>query len=173
MSKLRNALILAAASAIMCLPSSASADTTVKAKLVEVNGSGASGTATLTALDDGSLKVVIHAKGHVPGVFHLQHIHGSAHGGHFACPTLKKNDTDGNGVLQNEEATGEYGIIFFTLTTSGGATAGLKDALDAKRLLVVDSKGRIKYMRTFSAGMVPDGFIKHLPTMHVVQHGID
>ena len=173
MIKLRNALMLAAASALMCVPTSASADTTVKAKLVEVNGSGASGTATLTALDDGSLKVVIHAKGHVPGVFHPQHIHGSAHGGHFACPTLKKNDTDGNGVLQNEEATGEYGTIFFPLTTSGGATATPKDALDPKRMPVADAKGRINYERTFPADMVPDGLIKHLSTMHVVQHGID
>ena len=50
MTKLRNSLILAAASAILlCLPTSAAADTTVKAKLVEVNGSGVSGTATLTA----------------------------------------------------------------------------------------------------------------------------
>ncbi len=49
---------------------SAAADTTVKAKLVEQNGSGASGTATLTATDDGGLKVVIHSKGLVPGVFH-------------------------------------------------------------------------------------------------------
>ena len=173
MIKLRNALILAAASALMCLPTSASADTTVKAKLVEVNGSGASGTATLTALDDGSLKVVIHSKGHVPGVFHPQHIHGSAHGGHFACPTLKKSDTDGDGILQNEEATGEYGTIFFPLTTSGGATATPKDALDPKRMPVADAKGRISYERTFPADMVPDGLIEHLSTMHVVQHGID
>jgi hypothetical protein len=165
--------MLAAASALMCVPTSASADTTVKAKLVEVNGSGASGTATLTALDDGSLKVVIHAKGHVPGVFHPQHIHGSAHGGHFACPTLKKNDTDGNGILQNEEATGEYGTIFFPLTTRGGATATPKDALDPKRMPVADAKGRINYERTFPADMVPKGLIEHLSTMHVVQHGID
>jgi hypothetical protein len=173
MIKLRNALILTAASALMCLPTSASADTTVKAKLVEVNGSGASGTATLTALDDGSLKVVIHAEGHVPGVFHPQHIHGSSHGGHFACPSLKKSDTDGDGILQNEEATGEYGTIFFPLTTSGGATATPKDALDPKRMPVADAKGRINYERTFPADMVPDGLIKHLSTMHVVQHGID
>ena len=35
MIKLRNSLILAAASALLCLPTSAAADTTVKAKLVE------------------------------------------------------------------------------------------------------------------------------------------
>ena|SRR5918994_1060951 len=173
MIKLRNALILTAASALMCLPTTASADTTVKAKLVEQNNSGAHGTATLTALDNGGLKVEIHTEGLVPGVFHPQHIHGSAHGGHFACPDLKKNDKDGDGVLQNEEATGEYGTIFFPLTTSGGATATPKDALDAKRMPVADAEGTIDYERTFSPDMVPDGLLDHLSTMHVVQHGMD
>ena len=106
MTKLRNALILAAASAMLCLPTSATADTTVKAKIVEQNGSGASGTVSLTALDNGGLKVVIRSQGLVPGQPHAQHIHGSAGGGHFTCPTLKENDKDGDGVLTNEEANG-------------------------------------------------------------------
>jgi hypothetical protein len=173
MTKLRNSLILAAASAILCLPMSAAADTTVKAKLAEQNGSGASGTATLTATDDGGLKVVIHSKGLVPGVFHPQHIHGTAHGEHFKCPTLKEADTDGDGVITNEEGMGEYGVIFFPLTTSGGATATPQDALDPKRMPVADSKGRIDYERTFPKEMLPDGLLDHLSTMHVVQHGID
>ena len=164
-------LIVAAASAMLCQPTSASADTTVKAKLKEVNGSGVSGTATLTATADGGLKVVIHAQGHVPGVFHAQHIHGSGHGGHFMCPTLKANDTDGDGVLTNEEGIGEYGVIFFPLTTRGGATP--KDALAADRMPVADSKGRLNYERTFPAEMVPDGLLEHLSELHVVQHGID
>ena len=138
MIKLRNSLILAAAAAVLCLPMSAAADTTVKAKLVEQNGSGVSGTASLTALDNGGLKVVIHSEGLVPGQPHAQHIHGSAHGGHFGCPTLKQNDTDGDGVLTNEEATGEYGTVFLALTTSGGATP--QDGLDVKRMPVADSR---------------------------------
>jgi hypothetical protein len=173
MTKLRNSLILAAASALLCLPMSAAADTTVKAKLVEVNGSGASGTATLTALPDGGLKVVIRSQGLVPGVFHPQHIHGTGHGGHFTCPTLKEDDSDGDGFITNEEGTGEYGAIFFPLTTSGGATATPKDALDPKRMPVADAEGRITYERTFPAEMVPDGLLEHLSTLHVVQHGID
>ena len=43
MTKLRNSLVLAAAAALLCLPTSAAADTTVKAELMEQNGSGASG----------------------------------------------------------------------------------------------------------------------------------
>jgi hypothetical protein len=171
MSRLRNSLILAAVSALLCLPMSAAADTTVKAKLVEQNGSGVSGTVSLTALDNGGLKVVIHSKGLVPGQPHAQHIHGSAHGRHFACSTLKKNDTDGDGVLTNEEATGEYGTVFLALTTNGGATP--QDGLDVKRMPVADSKGRIDYERTFFAKSVPDGLLEHLSSLHVVQHGID
>jgi hypothetical protein len=173
MTKLRNVLILAAASALLCLPMSAAADTTVEAKLTELNGSGASGTATLTATDDGGLKVVIRSQGLVPGVFHPQHIHGSGDGGHFMCPALEDADTDGDGVLTNEEGMGEYGLIFFPLTTSGGATATPKDALDPKRMPVADSEGRINYERTFPADMIPDGLLEHLSSLHVVQHGID
>jgi hypothetical protein len=171
MIKLRNSLILAAAAALLCLPMSAAADTTVKAKLVEQNGSGVSGTVRLTALGDGGLKVVIHSQGLVPGQPHAQHIHGSAHGGHFGCPTLKMNDTDGDGILTNEEATGEYGTVFLALTTSGGATP--QDGLAVDRMPVADSKGDLNYKRTFSADMVPDGLIEHLSSLHVVQHGID
>ena len=87
MSRFGNSLLLVAALAVLCLPTTAAADTTVRARLVEVNGSGASGSATLTATDDGGLKVVIRSEGLVPGVFHAQHIHGSEHGGHFMCPT--------------------------------------------------------------------------------------
>jgi len=167
----RSALILAAAAALLCLPATASADTTVKAKLVEVNNSGVTGTATLTALDDGSLKVVIKAEGHVPGTFHAQHVHGTGHGGQFACPTLKGNDKDGDGVLTNEEGMGEYGVIFFPLTTKGSAKP--QDALAADRMPVADAKGRLNYERTFPADMVPAGLVEHLSELHVVQHGID
>lgn len=171
MTKLRNSLILAAASAVLCIPTSAVADTTVKAKLVEQNGSGAKGTASLTAIGNGGLKVVIRSQGLVPGQPHAQHIHGSAGGRHFMCPTLKKNDTDGDGVLTNEEATGEYGTIFLSLTTRGGATP--LDGLDVARMPVADSTGRLNYERTFTASMVPDGLLEHLSSLHVVQHGID
>jgi len=171
MSRFGRSLLVMSALAVLCLPATAAADTTVRARLVEVNDSGASGTATLTATDDGGLKVVIRSEGLVPGVFHAQHIHGSEHGGHFMCPTLKKNDTDGDGVITNEEGMGEYGLIFFPLTTRGSATP--KDALAADRMPVADAQGRIRYERTFPAEMLPDGLLDHLASMHVVQHGID
>jgi hypothetical protein len=171
MIKLRNSLILAGAAAVLCLPVSAAADTSVKAKLVEQNGSGVSGTVSLTALDDGGLKVVIRSEGLVPGQAHAQHIHGAAGGKHFMCATLQKNDTDRDGFLTNEEAGGEYGGVFMPLTTTGGASP--QDGLDSKRMPVADSEGRVSYERTFSADMIPDGVLEHLSSVHVVQHGID
>jgi hypothetical protein len=172
MFKLRNLLILAAASALLCTPTAAAADTTVKARLVELNNSGASGTVVLTASDDGGLTVVIKSRGLVPGQPHPQHIHGAGGGGHhFMCPTVEDNDTDGDGVLTNEEATGEYGTIFLALTTRGGATP--EDGLDVARMPVADDQGRLDYERTFPADAVPDGLIENLSGVHVVQHGID
>jgi hypothetical protein len=153
------------------LPTSAAAETTVRATLMEQNNSGASGSVVLTALEDGGLKVVIRSEGLVPGQPHAQHLHGSAHGGHFGCPTLAANDTDGDGVLTNEEATGEYGTVFLALTTSGGVTA--EDGLAVDRMPVADSSGRLNYERTFSAKAIPDDLLQHLSSVHVVQHGID
>jgi hypothetical protein len=170
MIKLRSAAILAVVVALMLVPTRATADTTVKAKLLEQNNSGVTGTATLTALDNGGLRVVIHATGLVPNLPHAQHLHGFM-SGHFACPTLKMDDANGDGILTNEEAMGEYGTVFFALTTKGGGTP--KDALDVSRMPVADSKGRITYDRTFSANLLPKGLLDHLTSVHVVQHGID
>jgi hypothetical protein len=148
----------------------ANADTTVTAQLREANGSGVSGTARLTAQDDGGLRVVVHGEGFVPGVPHAQHIHGAMNGGHFMCPTMEA-DTDGDGLLTNEEASGEYGNVFLSLTTRGDASAESGLAID--RMPVADDSGRIDYDRTFTADQLPDGLLDQLEHVHVVQHGID
>ena len=146
------------------------ADTTVHARLLPINHSGAHGTATLTAHDDGSLTVVVHARGLVPGQRHAQHLHGSLGSSHFMCPTMAA-DRDGDGILTNEEASGEYGSIFLSLTTSGDSTA--RSGLVTGRMPVADAHGRIDYRRTFSADELPHGLLAHLSQLHVVQHGID
>jgi hypothetical protein len=168
----RLAWVVGLASAlVLCAGGSAMADTTVSAKLQPLNDSGAGGVVRLTATDDGRLVVVIHAHGLVPGQPHAQHIHGSLDGGaHFMCPSLK-DDQNGDGILTNEEAMGEYGTIFFSLTTHGDSSA--KSALAVDRMPVADSKGRLNYRRTFSAARVPDALLSHLSALHVVQHGID
>lgn len=174
MQRVPHRLAMVATLALVCLLSlagTAYADTSVHARLQPLNGSGAGGTVRLTATDDGRLIVVIHAHGLVPGQPHAQHIHGSLEGGgHFMCPSLK-DDKNGDGILTNEEAMGEYGTLFFSLTTRGDSSA--KSALAVNRMPVADSKGRLNYRRTFSAKRVPDALLTHLSSLHVVQHGID
>jgi hypothetical protein len=167
---IRGLAVLAATTSTFIVGSAAVADTTVGADLTPVNGSHTHGTATLTAREDGSLTVVIRARGLVPGQPHAQHIHGSAEGGHAMCPT-QANDTNGDGVLTNEEATGEYGTITMSLTTRGGASA--KDGLALDRMPVADAQGRLTYRRTFAPDLVPGALLDQLSHVHVVIHGID
>jgi hypothetical protein len=86
------------------------------------------------------------------------------------CPTMA-NDENGDGVLTNEEAVGEYGDVFFSLTTTGDASAESGLAID--RMPVADAQGDLEYRRTFAASSVPDDLLTHLSELHVVQHGID
>ena len=162
--------IAAVAATTTLVGAPAMADTTVTAQLAPVNGTQARGTATLTAGDDGSLTVRIRARGLVPGQPHAQHIHGSAEGGHFMCPSMA-DDRNGDGVLTNEEAMGEYGTIYMSLTTRGPTSA--KDGLSLDRMPVADSQGRLAYRRTFPPAAVPDALLDQLSQVHVVIHGID
>lgn len=162
--------VAGAAAALLCTAAGpATADTTLHGDLVEQNHSGVTGTVTITAHDDGSLRVRIHATGMVPGP-HAQHIHGSLEGGEFHCATPAA-DSDGDGWLTNEEATGEYGNAFLALTTRGD-TSGTS-GLAIERMPVADKQGRLDYDRTIPAAQVPDGLIGQLANTHVVQHGID
>jgi hypothetical protein len=163
-------LLVASSVALAWSAGAAVADTSVHARILPTNHSGVHGTATLTAHDDGSLTVVVHSRGLLPGEHHAQHIHGSQSKSHFMCPTMA-DDTNHDGVLTNEEATGEYGVIYLALTTHGDASA--KSGLAIDRMPVADSKGRIDYQRTFSASQLPDGLLANLSALHVVQHGID
>jgi hypothetical protein len=147
----------------------AAADTTVNADLVEQNNSGTRGTVRLTATDAGALRVLIRAEGLMPGP-HAQHIHGAVGAGHFHCSSLR-DDTDGDGWLTNEEASGEYGNVFLALTTRGDVSA--ESGLDLERMPVAGRKGRLHYERTIPAAQVPRGLLRELANVHVVQHGID
>ncbi len=166
----RSATVLTAVLASAALAGPASADTTVNADLRAVNDSGVRGTARMTAHGDGSLTVVIKGTGYIPGQPHAQHIHGSVGGDHFMCPTMD-NDTDGDGVVTNEEGTGEYGTIFLALSTRGATTPTGGRPLGP--MPVADDSGRIDYRRTLPAAAVPDALLANLPNLHVVQHGID
>lgn len=147
----------------------AAADTTVQADLVEQNGSGVRGWVRLTATDEGDLRVQVRADGLVPGP-HAQHIHGALGAGHFQCSSVR-DDTDGDGWVTNEEASGEYGNVFLALTTRGDVSA--RSGLDLDRMPAADRQGRLRYQRTMTAAQVPPGLIDELADVHVVQHGID
>ncbi|CAN5790875.1 hypothetical protein BH20ACT6_BH20ACT6_04020 [soil metagenome] len=90
---------------LMALPvafaAPAQAAESVDITMNELNSSGASGTATVTANDDGSLSVDITGSGFTPGMQHAQHIHGDTKGD-FTCPTAA-DDKDGDGFLTVEE----------------------------------------------------------------------
>jgi hypothetical protein len=155
---------------VMSTAGPATADSTVHARLSSQNHSGVTGTATLTATSAGQLVVDISADGLMPGP-HAQHIHGSAEGmQHHMCASMA-DDTDGDGVLTNEEGMGEYGTIFLTLTTRGDVSASSGLALD--RMPVADNIGHLDYHRTIAAEDIPRGLLNHLSEMHVVMHGID
>ncbi|MFC4150045.1 hypothetical protein ACFO0M_27645 [Micromonospora mangrovi] len=139
-------------------------------KLLDLNETGATGTATLTATDSGDLKVMIRSKGMTPNSPHAQHIHGAVTGMDFHCPD-KSADANGNGYVSTEEGLKMYGDIFISLTTTGDTTKASGLAVD--RMPKADAKGDLTYERTFTATELPKGTIEHLKDLHVVQHGID
>jgi hypothetical protein len=134
------------------------ADTSVHARLSPQNNSGGGGSATLTATAAGDLRVIIRARGLLPGP-HAQHVHGSLEGGKHMCATTA-DDRNGDGVLTNEEGTGEYGSIFLSLTTKGDTSANSGLALD--RMPVADASGRLRYQRTIPAAALPEGLLESL-----------
>ena len=94
MSKRFSALVLALAGLLLVTVAPARADTTVTAQLQEANDSGVTRHRDVDRhrqrRADGSSS---RARGHVPGVPHAQHIHGSTSGGHFMCPTMETTPT--------------------------------------------------------------------------------
>ncbi|PWK71171.1 hypothetical protein BCL76_104277 [Streptomyces sp. CG 926] len=147
-------------------PALAEGGKTYQIDLAQLNSSGSSGTVMLT-LKGKDLTVQIESKGMVPGQPSAQHLHGSTKGHDFHCPDAS-DDTDGDGVLSNTEATHDYGDINISLTTGGDTKA--TSGLDVLRMPVADAKGTIRYKRTIPVGQ---DVVDHIKDLHVVQHGID
>ncbi|MEU4241312.1 hypothetical protein [Actinoplanes sp. NPDC026619] len=160
----------AAAVILFAVPGAAFADESVQVQLDALNKSGASGTATLTAMADGDLKVSIRSTGLVPNSPHAQHLHGSTDGMDFHCPDMSA-DKDGNGFVSTEEGMPVYGNIFISLTTKGDTSP--KSGLAVDRMPMADAKGNLSYSRTIAAADLPKGTIEHLKDLHIVEHGID
>jgi hypothetical protein len=163
-------LLAPAALAVLVLPRPAFAAETETVQLLDLNQTGASGTAMITATDQGDLHVVIHSKGMTPNSAHAQHIHGATNGMDFHCPD-KSADTNHNGFVSTEEGLPMYGDIFISLTTTGATDKASGLAVD--RMPMADAQGNLNYDRTIPAAQLPPGTIAHIKDLHIVQHGID
>jgi len=166
--------LLPAAGLLLATPSAALAAETpgesVHVTLLELNRSGAKGTATLTALPGGDLRVSVRSTGLVPDSPHAQHLHGSTTGMDFHCPDMSA-DRDGDGYLTTEEGMPAYGDIFVSLTTGGDTSRASGLAVD--RMPTADRDGNLAYDRTIASADLPPGTVAHLKDLHLVEHGID
>lgn len=134
--------------------------------LTQLNDSGSKGTAMLS-LQGRQLTVKIESEGLVPGQPSAQHLHGSTDGHDFHCPDAS-DDTNGDGVLNNTEATVDYGDINISLTTKG--PTDMKSGLAVDRMPVANAQGKLSYERTIP---VSQDVVDHIKDLHIVQHGID
>ncbi|MFF4695012.1 hypothetical protein [Streptomyces chattanoogensis] len=134
--------------------------------LNQLNGSQSKGTAMLS-LNGTRLTVKIESEGLVPGQPHAQHLHGSTDGHDFQCPDASA-DTDGDGIINNTEATVHYGDINISLTTEGDTSP--KSGLAVDRMPKADAQGNLSYERTIP---VSQDVVDHIKDLHIVQHGID
>lgn len=136
---------------------------TYSADLGELNGSGASGTATVT-VNNGEATVEIETAG-LAAAPHAQHIH---IGGQNVCPTAAA-DEDGSGAISVAEGQPFYGGIQVSLTTEGDVSAD--SALAVERMPAANADGTLVYSRTFT---LPSGVsAADLEGGSIVQHGID
>ena len=133
---MRRLLIPLIALLALALPTlaTAKAGTSFRAQLLELNGSGASGSALVT-VDGTTLTVRIQADGLVPNLTHLRHIHGgptAVAGGSDVqvskCPT-RKADTNGDGIISVAEGVPDYGAVILDLGAFTTSTGSIDDTL--------------------------------------------
>ena len=115
---------------------------TLTAQLSEVNGSGASGTASATVRNQKIRHIEVHAEGLTPDAPHAQHIHYGQEALN-ECPTLAL-DSNGDGRINTVEGVPAYGPVVVSLTTTGDTTPA--SFLDVTRF-PVSHDGLIDYSR--------------------------
>ncbi|MEO7268047.1 MAG: hypothetical protein ABIW49_02445 [Knoellia sp.] len=125
-------------------PQGKGADRTVhlSAHLDELNGSGASGTATARIRNQTIQNIQVHASGLTPDAPHAQHIHYGQEALN-ECPTLAL-DSNKDGRLNTVEGIPAYGPVVVSLNTTGGTTPA--SFLDVTRF-PVSSDGSYSYSR--------------------------
>ncbi|WP_411720246.1 hypothetical protein [Mycetocola sp.] len=115
---------------------------TLTANLTELNGSGASGTATATIRNQRIKHIEVHATGLTPDAPHAQHIHYGEQALN-ECPTLAL-DTNGDGRLNTVEGVPAYGPVVVSLNTTGDTSPA--SFLDVTRF-PVSQNGVLNYSR--------------------------
>jgi hypothetical protein len=171
---MKHALAILAAGGLATLglaaPASAAHEgSSYEGTLIELNDSGASGTATVTVSDDGeTMAVAVTAAGLNLDGPHAMHIHGIVTDGEVSassCPTMA-DDADGDGVLTVVEGASRYGSVQVNLTTAGDTSTDSALAVDR-----FPSGSSIDYSR--EGIPIPDALKPNLGKLHIVVHGID
>ena len=106
----------------------------------DVAGQEATGEATLEVAD-GQLTIAVEAEGLVPGIAHLQHIHGFPDGS-ASCPTMAA-DANGDGIVDLIETEASAGT---TMVPLHAAPVSLE--IPSKTYPVASEEGRISYEAT-------------------------
>ena len=115
----------------------ASKTVTLTANLTELNGSGASGTATAAVRNQKIRHIEVHASGLTPDAPHAQHIH-YGNQAQNECPTLAL-DSNNDGRLNTVEGIPAYGPVVVSLTTTGDTSPA--SFLDVTRFPVSEDGG--------------------------------
>ncbi|MBT2530935.1 hypothetical protein J7E83_02110 [Arthrobacter sp. ISL-48] len=115
---------------------------TLRATLSQLNGSGASGTATAIVKNQKIEHIEVHAHGLTPNAPHAQHIHYGEQALN-ECPTLAL-DSNMDGRLSTVEGIPAYGPVVVSLNTTGDTTPA--SFLDVARF-PVSSAGSYDYSR--------------------------
>ncbi len=139
---------------------------TFEADLTPQNGSGSTGTATMT-LDSNQLGIDIGSQGLTPNLPHAQHIHGMAQA-ISECPSGLALDANGDGLVSTPEGQPAYGPILASLTVTGDTTPESATAVD--RMPKAGADGTLAYSRTLT---LPADVAANLGDFAIVQHGID
>ena len=166
--KARSLARLAAAGTLLgslALPGMAHAQTsTWQAPLSQLNGTGTSGTAMISAVGTDQLSVTVRVDNASPDAPHAEHIH---IGGRHECPTASA-DANGDGYVDTAEGGDAYGGVKVSLTTSGDVSPDSALAVDR---FPTSSSGSYTYQRTFA---LPDGVsLADVQQGVVVVHGAD
>jgi hypothetical protein len=170
LKKVSLSLLIAALTAVVLASVALAQDTgqtkeKFKAKLTELNDSGAKGVARLS-LEGTELTTKINSRGLSADLPHAQHIHGEDEAKNECPPGTA--DEDGDSLVSTLEGLPFYGPIRVSFTTEGDTSPNSGLALD--RFPVANSGGSFRYNESFD---MPAEVAENLDEFHIVQHGVD